>query len=161
MNRTYQTAAFCLGSLSIATAAGCAPPPRVADPATLGHEVESVERAFAATMAKRDFAGFTSFLSEEAVFVSGGKAARGKAQVLARWKRFYDGADAPFSWEPDHVSVLDAGTLALSTGPVRDRKGHVVARFMSVWRHEESGWRIVLDQGVDMPTCPPEPAKAP
>lgn len=27
-------------------------------------------------------------------------------------------AEAPFSWEPAQVEVLDSGTLALSSGPV-------------------------------------------
>ena len=31
----------------------------------------------------------------------GGRTLRGKQAVAAAWKRFYDGAQAPFSWEPD------------------------------------------------------------
>ena len=45
---------------------------------------------------------------------------QGKAEVAAGWKRFFDGPQAPFSWEPDLVEVLGDGTLALSTGPVRN-----------------------------------------
>ena len=40
------------------------------------------------------------------------------------------------------------GTLAHSTGPVRDSSGLAVARFNSVWRLEAPGvWRVVFDKG--------------
>ena len=55
------------------------------------------ERAFAKTMAGRDFAAFTSFLSEEAIFFSGAQPRRGKQAVAAVWQRFYQEPRAPFS----------------------------------------------------------------
>jgi len=77
-----------------------------------------------------------------------GKPLRGKAAVLEAWQRFYDGPRAPFSWQPDEVVVIGDGTLAQSTGPVRDPDGKVFARFRSVWRRESDGrWLIVLDRG--------------
>jgi ketosteroid isomerase-like protein len=82
------------------------------------------------------------------VFWSGSKVLRGKAAVLEAWKRFYEGPQAPFSWEPDEVVVLGDGSLAQSTGPVRDPAGKLIARFRSVWRREADGrWLIVLDRG--------------
>ena len=114
----------------------------------LQREVWDTEVGFARTMAERDFAAFARHLSEHAVFWSGAKVLRGKAAVLDGWKRFYEGARAPFSWQPDDVVVLGDGTLAQSTGPVRDPEGKVVARFRSVWRREVDGrWLIVLDRG--------------
>lgn len=59
---------------------------------------------------------------------------RGRAAVLEGWKAFFDGPAAPFSWEPDQVEVLDSGQLALSTGPVRNPRGGVTARFNSIWQ---------------------------
>jgi hypothetical protein len=54
------------------------------------------------------------------------------------------------------VEVLDSGTLALSSGPVRDAEGNLIGTFMSVWRHEGPGaWRIVFDKGN--PVCPKAP----
>ena len=87
------------------------------DTAALAEEVRRAERAFAQTMADRDHAAFASFLAEDTIFL-GRRTLRGKAEVAAAWKRFYEGAQAPFSWEPDRVEVNDAGTLAVSTGPV-------------------------------------------
>ena len=120
------------------------------DVTPLANQVRDSERAFAKTMADRDHDAFASFLSNEAVFM-GEQALRGKTAIAAGWKRFYDGAQAPFSWEPDRVEVLDSGTLGLSSGPVRDPQGKRVGTFNSVWRREPGGaWKIVFDKG-----CPP------
>ena len=117
--------------------------------------VEETERAFAESMAQRDFEKFKSFLSEEAVFFFGETPLRGKQQVADAWEGFFKEADAPFSWEPQHVEVLDSGKLAWSTGPVYDPDGKVVATFNSVWRLDESNqWHIIFDKGNDLCNCP-------
>jgi ketosteroid isomerase-like protein len=131
-------------------AVSAAPRPQ-ADVATLANQVREAERAFAKTMADRDHNAFASFLADEAVFFSDTGVLRGKAAVASGWKRLYDGPSAPFSWDPDRVEVLDSGTLALSSGPVRDPQGKRVGTFNSVWRRDPGGaWRIVFDKG-----CPP------
>jgi ketosteroid isomerase-like protein len=128
--------------------AGCAMTPQQPSLDELRKQVENAERAFAKTMADRNFAAFTSFLSEEAIFYAGEKPIRGKQAVAAGWKRFYEKPEAPFSWEPESVEVLDSGTLALSSGPVRSPDGKVFARFNSIWRLEAPGlWRVVFDKG--------------
>ena len=120
----------------------------------LAEQVRATERAFAKTMADRDHEAFVSFLSGEAVFL-GRTTLRGKAQVAAGWKAYYDAPLAPFSWEPERVEVLDSGTLAVSTGPVYDPAGKRVGTFVSTWRREPDGsWKIVLDSGC--PPCPPD-----
>jgi ketosteroid isomerase-like protein len=117
-------------------------------------QVADTERAFAQTMSKRDFAGFASFVSEEAIFFSGQAPLHGKTEVTAWWKRYYDKTDAPFSWEPGDVEVLPSGTLALSSGPVRNPQGKVVATFTSIWRLEAPNtWRIIFDKGNEVCEC--------
>jgi ketosteroid isomerase-like protein len=134
-----------------ALAASAANPANQANVASLATRVSDSERAFAKTMADRDHAAFASFLADEAVFMSDGQSLRGKQAVAAGWKRFYDAPQAPFSWEPDRVEVLDSGSLALSSGPVRDPQGKRVGTFNSVWRRDANGaWKIVFDKG-----CPP------
>ena len=99
-------------------------------------------------MADRDLDAFGTFIADEAVFFSGTTALTGKAQVLGDWAPLFRQAAAPFSWEPDQVEVLASGTLGLSTGPVRDAAGRVVARFNTIWRLEPDGvWRVVFDKG--------------
>lgn len=126
--------------------------PVVEDPNTT---VKETERAFAATMANRDFEKFKSFLSEDAIFFSGETPMRGKQQIADAWEGFFEEPKAPFSWEPESVEVLESGSLAWSTGPVYDPEGNVVARFNSVWRLDASQqWRIIFDKGSDVCNCP-------
>jgi ketosteroid isomerase-like protein len=134
--------------------AGCAVTPQQPSLDELRKQVDKAERAFAKTMADRNFPAFMSFLSEEAIFHAGEKPIRGKQAVAADWKRFYEKPDAPFSWEPQQVEVLDSGTLAHSSGPVRDPRGKVFATFNSIWRLEAPGvWRVVFDKGSEV--CKP------
>ena len=116
--------------------------------------VADTERAFARTMAERDHAAFVRFVSDEAVFFSGTKVLRGKQQVADAWKPYYQSPTAPFSWQPEQVEVLQSGSLAISSGPVRDAQGKVIATFSSVWRLEAPGvWRIVFDKGNEVCDC--------
>lgn len=140
--------------LPLLAAAGAGPAAATGDAQA---QVLAAEQAFARTMAERDFAAFQRWLSDEAVFFTGPTPLRGRAQVAAGWARFFDGPQAPFSWAPDAVEVLASGTLALSTGPVRNPQGVVVARFNSVWRLEAPDtWRVVFDKG-----SPPDPPARP
>lgn len=124
----------------------------------LHQAVADTERAFAKTMADRDLAAFARFLSAETVFQGAKAPLRGPEAVTAAWKKFFEGPQAPFSWEPDNVLVMTDGKLAISSGPVRDPQGKLIARFNSVWRQEGPGiWRIVLDMGNDACDCPKPP----
>jgi ketosteroid isomerase-like protein len=126
--------------------------------AELKQQVADTERAFARTMADRNHAAFVTFLSDEAIFFTSTKPLRGRQEVADFWKRFYEKPDAPFSWTPETVEVLDSGTLALSTGPVFDPAGKNVATFTSIWRLEAPGvWRIIFDKGNDVCDCPKPP----
>ena len=129
-------------------------PAQGAEPRGGQAEVFAAERAFAKSMADRDAITFSGHLAEDAVFFGSQTVARGRAAVMAAWKPFFDGAQAPFSWEPDQVEVLASGQLALSTGPVRNAQGQVIGRFNSIWMREPGGrWRVVFDKG-----SPPDPA---
>jgi len=145
---------FAAAAAGLALLAGCASPVPRPGVSELERQVADTERAFARTMADRNHAAFTSFLAEETVFFTGPQPLRGKAQVAAAWKRFYEKPEAPFSWAPEQVVVLDSGTLALSTGPVHDPRGKLVATYTSIWRLEGPGvWRIVFDKGNDACDC--------
>lgn len=118
-------------------------------------EVLAAERAFARSMAERDFAAFGRLVAEDTLFFAGRDVLRGKAAVLEGWKGFFDGPVAPFSWEPDQVEVLASGQLALSTGPVRNPKGEPIARFNSIWQRQPDGrWLVIFDKG-----SPPDPVR--
>ena len=121
--------------------------------AELKKQVQDTERAFAATMKARDLAAFKGFVADEAVFFSGPTPLRGRAAIADAWSKYYEGPQAPFSWEPEQVEVVDSGTLAYSGGPVIDPSGKVIGRFNSIWRLEAPGqWKIVFDRG-EVPPC--------
>jgi cyclase len=133
-----------------AAAAGAATASPVAGAAGLADQVRAAETAFARTMAARDHAAFTSLIADEAIFL-GSRALRGRAAVSEGWKPLFEKPDAPFSWAPERVEVLDSGRLALSTGPVFDPAGRRTGTYNSIWRREADGrWLIVFDNG-----CPP------
>jgi ketosteroid isomerase-like protein len=150
MSISKQLAFACI--IALMTAAVTAQEP---DLALLQQQVEDTERAFARTMADRNHEAFMSFLSDETIFFAGETPLRGKQQVADSWKPFFEEPEAPFSWEPQTVVVLDSGTLALSSGPVRDPAGKQVATFNSIWRRGTNDqWQIVFDKGSNACNCP-------
>lgn len=140
-------------ALAVGTLGACAQAPSLGTVVLAERQVRAAEIAFAASMAERDLDRFASFVADDAVFFSGPSPLRGKEQVVAFWSRWFEDEPAPFSWAPDQVEVLAAGTLALTSGPVHDAGGTLIGRFTSVWRREGSGtWRVVFDKGD--PVCP-------
>jgi uncharacterized protein (TIGR02246 family) len=129
--------------------------------AELKEQVRQAEVAFAKSMADRDHAAFTALLADDTVFAFPGGPLRGKRQVSEAWSRFFQGPQAPFSWEPQLVEVLDSGALAMTSGPVRDPSGKPMGSFHSIWRREADGrWRVVFDNGSAPCNCA-TPAAAP
>jgi len=121
-------------------------------------EVEATERGFARAMADRNLDAFASLVADDAVFRSDSGLLIGRAAVVDGWRNFFAPGPAPFSWDPDTVTVSQSGDTALSSGPVFDRNGRRFARFTSIWRHElaadgRSQWRIIVDQGVPVDAC--------
>jgi ketosteroid isomerase-like protein len=76
------------------------------DLAQLRQQVEDTERAFARSMADRDHAAFTSFLSGEAIFFAGEDPLNGKQQVADAWESFFQAPDG--EWK----IVFDKGSNA-------------------------------------------------
>jgi len=137
----------------LACQVSAAPLPTPADLAAAAAEVRAAETAFARTLADRSLDRFTDFVAEDAVF-NGQKPHIGRAAVVAAWKSYFDGPQAPFSWSPDAVAASADARHAVSTGLARDPSGKVISRFTSIWRKEGDGrWRVIVDQGVDVPDC--------
>jgi len=122
--------------------------------------LRATEEAFAKTMADRDHRTFVSFLAEETVFFGRQGEIRGKEAVAAAWKPLYEAPGAPFSWQPESATVLESGTLGLTSGPIFTPDGSRVGTFNSVWRREPDGsWKVVFDRGCPDCECPAADAK--
>jgi len=144
-------------AFSLGIALGVMPPGEAAAAGDAARDqVWAAEVAFARTMADRDARAFAEFIADEAVFFAGTTALHGRAKVVEGWAAYFTDKEAPFSWAPDQVEVLASGTLALSTGLVRDPSGKTVARFNSIWRLEAPNrWRVVFDKGSPPTPGPP------
>ena len=154
-----------VGAMAFAVAAAAgpaqpAPPQPLETNEEVRDQVRRAETAFAKTMADRDHAAFVRFLADDTIWL-GRSVLRGKPQVAEAWKRFYEGKEAPFSWEPERVEVNDSGTLGLSTGPVRDPAGKRVGTYNSIWRRGPEGWKIIFDNGCPPCDCPAAASPAP
>lgn len=148
------TARFVMAPLACLMALALVSVARAETREQLTQQVRDAETGFAATMAKRDHKAFATFIADDAVFFGGKGAIRGKQAVVDAWKGLYEKPDAPFSWRPESVEVLDSGKLAHSSGPVFDPKGEHVGNFNSVWRRESDGsWKVVFDKGCDVCKC--------
>lgn len=145
----FRTAAVTSLLAALVAFAGCAHRLPADDPATLRQQVTETELAFARTMANRDVVAFATFIAEDAVFFTAERPLRGREAVVAHWRRFFTGPEAPFSWAPDEVEIADGGRLAWSAGPVRDPSGRPTGRFHSVWQRQPDGrWLILFDAGA-------------
>jgi len=156
MKSIHSFIAACVAVVAFAVAlSGCATPMA---PLTRGEDarqqVIATERAFAKSMADRDFKAFGSFVSEDTVFFGGPEPLHGKAEVLEFWARFFAKPKAPFSWQPKVVEVLASGELASSSGPVYGADDELFACFSSIWRQEAPGqWKIIFDRGTGPREC--------
>ncbi len=148
-DRRWRPAPLLVGAaLAAAGAVGAAGAAGAADLSEAARQVEQAERAFARSMAERNFIAFRGWLAADAVFFGSREVQRGRDAVAATWRPFFDGAVAPFSWQPDQLEVLADASLALTSGPVRNPQGKLIGRFNSIWRQESPGvWRVVFDKG--------------
>lgn len=126
---------------------GGSPPPAV-------REVRSAEAAFANAFAERDQQRFFRFVLDEATFLGGLRTLAGKQQVVARWSKFFESKEAPFSWAPERIVTNGAGTVGLSSGPVFGASGDHIGNFASVWVKQADGaWKVLFDGPGSAPGC--------
>jgi len=124
----------------------------------LARQVFQAESTFARTMAARDSQAFAAHVAVDAIFFGRRGPLRGRAAVVGGWQPFFEGPAAPFSWSPEVVEVLESGTLALSSGPVRDPTGRQIGTFNSIWRRDPDGrWRVVFDKACPVCDCARDP----
>ncbi len=116
-----------------------------------GHEVLALLERQAAAWSKGDIDAFCSIYADDAVFVSPSGVTRGRAEVLARYKKKYPTAAAmgTLTLSPvdvretaDAVSVAAKWTLEYPDKPAAT--GHTVV----VFRRTQNQWRIVHDASM-------------
>ncbi len=122
--------------------------------AELTEVVRCTEIAFSRSVEARDADRFRALIDPDARFV-GGTVQRGRDEIFAAWKVFFDEDGPRIVWRPQFIEVLEDGSLALTRGPyrvtTRNDDGSTVTSwgtFNSVWRRNDDGnWRVVFDAG--------------
>ena len=116
-----------------------------------GHEVLALLDRQAAAWSRGDLDAFCSIYADDAVFLSPGGVTKGRAEVLARYKKKYPTPAAmgkltlspvDVRATPDAVSVAAKWTLEYPDKPAAT--GHTVV----VFRRFGADWRIVHDASM-------------
>jgi uncharacterized protein (TIGR02246 family) len=116
-----------------------------------GHEVLALLERQAAAWSRGDIDAFCSSYAEDAVFVSPSGVTKGKAEVVARYRKKYPTAEAmgKLTLAPldvretaDSVSVAAKWTLEYPGKPAAT--GHTLV----VFRRFDGQWRIVQDASM-------------
>jgi ketosteroid isomerase-like protein len=129
----------------------------------LQESLRETEMAFAASVANKDRERFASFISDEAIFVSGA-VLRGKQAILDGWAVFFREEAPKLIWGPEIVEIQDDGELGMTRGPFTLEQvgpdGTLESQsglFTSVWEQQSDGsWKVIFDAG-----CPPCQAQGP
>lgn len=139
---------------------GAQAPPPPAKPSPNTDSLRAAELAFAASVRDKDRERFAAAVADDAIFVNGKEALRGKAAIVAAWESLFAAEAPPMEWHPEVAEVQDGGDLGMTRGPwtinAKDKAGNpapVSGIFNSVWRHQkDGGWKVIFDMG-----CPPCP----
>src|SRR4051812_24379624 len=132
-----------------ALAAGCAVSPAPLPDSSIAASLAAAEQAFAAQSVRENTrAAFLANFAEDGMLLVGGEWAPAIPALR-------DQVPAPrvLDWRPAYVEAARAGDLGLSTGPWKitprdSAKPPLYGQFVSVWRHQDAGWKVVADIGI-------------
>jgi len=116
----------------------------------------AADRAFCRDAAARGLDGWMAWLAPDAIRIYGTDVVRGLDAIRERDRLQFADPRTRLLWGPADGGVLMDGALGFTSGPYRlereegDGGVHVAARgrYLSLWRHGEEGWRVVLDTGL-------------
>jgi ketosteroid isomerase-like protein len=115
-------------------------------------ELLDADRAFAA-MAQADgvAAAFNHYAAEDALIVTSGEVANGRAGVAARFQRWPEGAR--LEWTPETGRVSARGDMGWTWGNsvyIAPDGARTSGRYISVWtRNYDGDWRFAFDAPID------------
>lgn len=123
----------------------------------VAEQLIAADRAFAAATAERGLDGWLSYFAEDAVeFERNGPASRGLDAIRERDAGMFEDGEVRLVWEPDDAGVFDDGLYGYTRGPYRvldatsgEERGR--GRYLTIWRREADGFKVVLDTGTPDP----------
>lgn len=117
----------------------------------------AADRAFAEAAAKDRLDGWMQFFADDAVkFVFKGPLARGKAAVRAADAAMFQDPSVSLTWEPTDAGLFGDGGTGFTRGDYRvlrrDDSGRETVlstgTYLTMWRLEDPGWKVILDTGL-------------
>lgn len=111
-------------------------------------EAEDADLAFAKDTDADGADGWVRWFAEDGAMIRGDQRIEGKAAIRAHIAPLLDKAD--LLWAPVWSRRLPGGKLAVTVGRARIvQKASVTWRgsYITLWRHDPAGWRVVLDLG--------------
>jgi ketosteroid isomerase-like protein len=123
-------------------------------------QLKQADRDFAAETADRGLDGWMAYFADDAARpVFGGKVTRGRSDIRAADSLMFTDPTVRLVWDPTHAGAFrddDHGytmgryqVVKLEEGSPRDTLSE--GFYLSIWRRDTDGWRVILDTGVSDP----------
>ncbi len=118
--------------------------------------VMQADRDYAAASAARRLDGWMSFLAPDMVKAPwAGNFVKGLAEIRRQDAGIFADTTTTLEWAPTDGGVYSDGRYGYTKGRYEMVKRAAAGRtvvgrgaYLTVWRHEPEGWRVVLDTGV-------------
>jgi ketosteroid isomerase-like protein len=111
--------------------------------------IEAAAKAGQAGIASGDMSAFTENYAENAwVLAPNAPAAKGKAAAKASWQAASDaGALKGLSWWATRTERIGHAGVECGEWVAKDGDGKVMdqGNFLAVWKHTDSGWKMIAD----------------
>jgi ketosteroid isomerase-like protein len=114
-----------------------------------GDELWDAELRFAEATAARGAAGWAEWFARDGVILRRGAIVRGKNAIRDFVTPMLDDPDVSLVWSPVQGEVSAAGDLGYVFGAweASDRDSELRGMYMTAWRREDDGWKVVADIG--------------
>lgn len=145
MRSNYKASAL-LAALAVLTLAGCGRQPAESPVALTGSRIVELEAQFAAASRERGArAAFLEFLAEDSIVLQPGPVWGRAAWEATR------AVPGTLDWAPDRAQISTDGRFGYATGrwtlTGEDDAAAAEGRYVTVWREDAAGWRVVFDGG--------------
>jgi ketosteroid isomerase-like protein len=130
------------------------------DPAVIEQELIQADREFAEAVAETGLDGWVSYFTSDAArleLVADGPLARGTEAIRTLDARLFADPMIRLTWEPLTAGVFRGGDHGFTRGRFEvinsaspSSAGTVTSHgtYLTLWRREPQGWRVILDTGV-------------
>jgi len=123
-------------------------------------QLKQIDRDFAAETARRGLDGWMVYFADDAARpVFGGDVIRGKIDIRAADSLMFTDPTVQLVWDPTHAGAFRDNDHGFTMGRyqvVKLRDGMLPdtlsrGSYLSIWRRERDGWKVILDTGVSDP----------